>query len=58
MVPRAPSRKRRDLLLTYPGHAVRSRVRIAPGGLATLGAFTREVTGAQRAVLVDRKSVV
>jgi 3-dehydroquinate synthase len=41
-----------DLVLEFaPVHA-RSRVRIAGGGLARLGAFVRETTGARQAVLV------
>ena len=48
----------RDLLLDYPGHATRSRVRIAAGALKTLGAFTREVTHARRVVLVTDTRVL
>ncbi len=42
----------RDLVLTFPRDAVRSRVRIARGGLARLGTFARAVTGARHVVLV------
>jgi 3-dehydroquinate synthase len=41
-----------DLLLEFPPVRARSRVRIARGGLARLGAFTRETTGAAQVVLV------
>ena len=46
-----------DLLLDYPGHLARSRVRISAGSLQGLGAFTRQVTGATRAVLVTDSRV-
>jgi 3-dehydroquinate synthase len=39
-------------LLSIPGEAARSRVRIARGALARLGSFTREVTRASQVVLV------
>ena len=42
-----------DLLLRYPATRVRSRVRIARGGLDGLGAFVRVATGARRIVLVS-----
>jgi 3-dehydroquinate synthase len=42
-----------DLLLRYPATGVRSRVRIARGGLDGLGAFLRVATGARRVVLVS-----
>ena len=47
----------RDLVLRYPGHARHSRVRIAASSLRDLGAFTRQVTGARRAVLVTDSRV-
>ncbi len=43
----------RDLVLTYPGATRRSRVRIARGALARLGAFTRATTAARHVVLVS-----
>jgi 3-dehydroquinate synthase len=46
-----------DLLLTYPGSGARSRVRIAPGALASLGRFVRDVTGADRVALVTDRRV-
>ncbi len=42
-----------DLTLRFPPDQQVSRVRIARGGLRDLGAFTRSVTGARRAVLVS-----
>jgi 3-dehydroquinate synthase len=42
-----------DLLLRYPATRVRSRVRIARGGLDGLGAFVRAATGARRIVVVS-----
>lgn len=42
-----------DLELRFPGRVAHSRVRIARGGLARLGAFVRATTGARRAVLVS-----
>lgn len=42
-----------DLLLRYPATRVRSRVRIARGGLDGLGAFVRAATGARRVVVVS-----
>ena len=42
----------RDLVLTFPGATVQSRVRIARGSLARLGAFTRATTAARHVVLV------
>jgi 3-dehydroquinate synthase len=41
-----------DLVLNYPGARATSRVRIAAGSLARLGAFTRSTTGARRVALV------
>lgn len=41
-----------EIRLTYPGTSVRSRVRIAPGALASLGEFTAAATGAARVLLV------
>jgi 3-dehydroquinate synthase len=41
-----------DLKLTYPGSDTVSRVRMAAGSLAGLGAFTRTLTGAPRVALV------
>jgi 3-dehydroquinate synthase len=46
-----------DLLLRYPGADARSRVRIAPGALDSLGRFVREVTGAGRVALVTDRRV-
>jgi 3-dehydroquinate synthase len=46
-----------DLKLTYPGTTVTSRVRIAAGSLAGLGAFTRSLTGAPRVALVTDSRV-
>jgi 3-dehydroquinate synthase len=43
----------RDLELTFPGRPVRSRLRIARGSLARVGAFTRATTGAGHVVLVS-----
>ena len=42
-----------DFELTFPGHAAHSRVLIARGGLARLGAFVRATTRARRVVLVS-----
>ncbi|OGF16998.1 MAG: 3-dehydroquinate synthase [Candidatus Eisenbacteria bacterium RBG_16_71_46] len=42
-----------DLKLRFPARAAASRIRIAPGGLDRLGAFTAGVTGARRAALVS-----
>ena len=42
-----------DLLLKYPGHNLRSRVRIEPGSLDALGAFVRRVSGAGRVAVVS-----
>ena len=42
-----------DLLLRYPATRVRSRVRIARGGLDGLGAFVRAATGARHIVVVS-----
>jgi 3-dehydroquinate synthase len=45
-----------DLRLSYPGTDARSRVRIAPGALATLGELTAAATGASHVALVaDRR---
>jgi 3-dehydroquinate synthase len=41
-----------DLVLRYPGAPAVSRVRIARGALARLGAFTRATTAARQVVLV------
>ena len=41
-----------DLFLRYSPHAANSRVRIARGSLARLGAFVRATTAAERVVLV------
>jgi len=41
-----------DLLLEFAPVRARSRIRIARGGLARLGAFVRETTGATQVVLV------
>ncbi len=46
-----------DLLLDYPGHPVRTRVRIAPGALEGLGAFVCDLTGAGRVALVTDRRV-
>jgi 3-dehydroquinate synthase len=46
-----------DLKLDYPGTRAISRVRIAPGSLAHLGAFTRTLTGAARVALVTDSRV-
>jgi len=46
------ARSSRDLLLEFPQAQAKSRMRIAPGGLAQLGAFARETTGAEQVVLV------
>lgn len=46
-----------DLVLRYSPHAAVSRVRIARGTLARLGAFVRATTGAERAVLVTDSRV-
>jgi 3-dehydroquinate synthase len=43
----------RDLELTYPGRTTCSRVRIARGGLARVGAFARATTGVRHVVLVS-----
>ena len=43
----------RDLELKFPGRPVHSRVRIARGALARLGAFTRAITAARQVVLVS-----
>jgi len=42
----------RDLVLTFRGAPARSRVRIARGSLARLGAFVRATTGTRRVALV------
>ena len=42
-----------DLDISFPGHTVHSRVRIARGGLARLGAFVRSTTSARHVVLVS-----
>ena len=42
-----------DLLLRFPPHDVRSRVRILPGSLDRLGRFVRSVSGARRVVVVS-----
>ena len=47
----------KDLVVTYPGHDARSRIRIAPGALDVLGAFVRETTGAGRVALVTDRRV-
>lgn len=47
----------RDLSLTFPPAAATSRVRIAPGALATLGAFCARETGARRVLLVTDSTV-
>jgi len=47
----------RDLVLTFPQGASRSRVRIARGSLARLGAFVRDTTGARQVVLVTDTNV-
>jgi len=45
-----------DLVLDYPAARTRSRVRVARGALARLGAFTRAATGARTvALVVDRR---
>lgn len=45
-----------DLRLSYPGSSTRSRVRVARGALAGLGAFVRATTGAGAvAVVTDRR---
>lgn len=46
-----------DLVLAYPPVGARSRVRIARGGIARLGAFVRTTTGAQRVALVTDRRV-
>ncbi len=46
-----------DLLLGYPPAAGRSRVRVARGALARLGAFVRETTGARTVALVSDRRV-
>lgn len=46
-----------DLLLEYPPVRGRSRVRIARGALARLGAFTRATTGARTVALVTDRRV-
>ena len=46
-----------DMTLTYPGYRASSRVRIAAGSLAGLGAFTRTLTGAPRVALVTDSRV-
>jgi len=43
----------RDIELTFPGRVARSRVLIARGGLARVGAFTRATAGARHVVLVS-----
>ncbi len=43
---------KKDLLLSWSGSLVRSRVRIAPGALRGLGEFTARTTGAGRVALV------
>jgi 3-dehydroquinate synthase len=43
----------RDLELKFPGRPARSRIRIARGSLARLGAFTRATTGSRHVVLVS-----
>jgi len=45
-------RPSQDLLLDFPAHRARSRIRIARGALAKLGAFTRETTQASHVLLV------
>jgi 3-dehydroquinate synthase len=47
----------RDLVLRYPRAAASSRVRIARGSLARLGAFTRATTGARRVAIVTESNV-
>jgi 3-dehydroquinate synthase len=42
-----------DLLITFPASPARSRVRVRRGALDDLGALTRRVTGASRAVVVS-----
>ncbi len=51
------ARVSRDLELRFPGRAAHSRVRIARGGLARLGAFVRGTTGAKHVVLVSDSRV-
>jgi len=46
-----------ELQLRYPASATRTRVRFAAGGLARLGAFVRETTGARRVLLVSDSGV-
>lgn len=46
-----------DLVLRYSPHAAVSRVRIARGSLARLGAFVRATTGAERVALVTDSRV-
>ena len=46
-----------DLVLEYPPVRSRSRVRIARGALALLGAFTRATTGARAVALVTDRRV-
>lgn len=47
-----PARVSRDIELSIPGRPERSRVRIARGGMAGLGRFTRDVLGVRHVVLV------
>ncbi len=47
----------RNLQLEFPGRPVRSRIRIARGGLSRLGAFARSTTGARHVVLVSDAKV-
>ncbi len=47
----------RDLLMKFPGRAVRSRVVLERGALARLGRFTRALTSARHVVLVTDRRV-
>ena len=47
----------RDLLMKFPGRAVRSRVVLERGALARLGRFTRTLTSARHVVLVTDRRV-